>query len=169
MGGAGAYGAGVEISLDEAVEYARRQRDQLVEGCKRLEELGTDASDADYLKLQENFDEHLPLVANWSWSHKYFHLVFPDRLDSFHNADWQRFYLVKLLQQPPENEGRFVCGGPYVRLAKQFGRPVAQLTWAIQGVFGAPHGYWRIDANKVPVAAAIDVMRAAQVTALGLG
>lgn len=166
MGGASVHG-GEEISLEDAVDYARAQRDQLVDGCKRLEALGTNASDDDYLALQHYFDEHLALAANWSWAHKYFHLVFPDRLDDFHNADFQRFYLVKLLQRPPEDDGRFVCGGRYTRLAKKFGRPVSLLSRALQEAFGAPHSYRRIDASKVPVARAIDEMRSAQVVALG--
>ncbi len=47
----------------------------------------------------------MTLVGGWSWGHKYFHLVFPDKLDDFHNEDFQRFYLVKLLQQPPRTKG----------------------------------------------------------------
>jgi len=165
MGGASVHG-GEEISQSDAVEYARTQRDQLVDGCARLEALGTDASDDDYLELQHYFDEHLSVVSNWSWAHKYFHLLFPDKLDDFHNANFQRFYLAKLLQHPPEDDGRLVCGGRYVRLARSFGRPMALLSRALQEAFGAPHEYWRIDASKLPVARAADEMRSAQVAAL---
>ena len=48
-------------------------------GCRSLSELPSDASDADYPALQSTSSEHLPLVGDWSWAHKYFHLVFPDK------------------------------------------------------------------------------------------
>ena len=73
-------------------------------------------------------DEHGRSAGAWSWGHKYFHLMFPDKLDDFHNEDFQRFYLVKLLQEPPAQKGRYVCAGRYVALMREFGRPMAELT-----------------------------------------
>jgi len=158
--------AGTPISVEEAVEYATVQRDQLIEGCMALGKLSADATDDDYLELQQDLYERLPKVAAWSWGHKYFHMIFPDKLDDFHNEDFQRFYLVKLLQQPPADNGRYACAGRYMHLMREFGRPVAQLTWAMQDVFGYPRDYWRIDAARLPVANAVDVMRASSVVAL---
>ena len=52
-------------------------------------------------------DQHAPDVSNTAWGHKYFSLLFPDKLDDYHNPNYQRFYLIKLLQKPPEEDGRY--------------------------------------------------------------
>jgi 5-methylcytosine-specific restriction protein B len=161
--------AGAPISEDEAIAVAAGQRDHLVAGCTALEELPADASDAEYLELQAFMDEHVRDAGAWSWGHKYFHLMFPDKLDDFHNEDFQRFYLVKLLQNPPASKGRYVCAGRYVALMRAFERPMAQLTQALGRTFGPPRAYWRLDAAKLPVPSAADVMRSAGVVALPWG
>jgi len=165
MGASGAPG-GAPISLAEAIEYATRQRDQLIEGCRLLDQLPQDASDDDYLKLQQDLEGRLPLVGTRSWGHKYFHLIFPDKLDSFHNEDFQRFYLLKLLQMPPTDKGRYACAGRYVRLARDLDSPLAQLCRVLQDVFGSPHAYWRIDAAKLRVSGVAEQMRASHIVAL---
>jgi len=161
--------AGAPIPEDAAIEFATRQRDQLVAGCKALAELQDHASDEEYLGLQQFMDEHITEAGGWSWGHKYFHLVFPHKLDDFHNEEFQRFYLVKLLQDPPAQQGRYVCAGRYVALAREFGRPMAQLAWALQGAFGHPQDCWRLDASKLPVPGAADLMRSSDVVALPWG
>jgi hypothetical protein len=47
------------------------------------------------------------------WGRKYFSLLAPERLDDYHNADYQRFHLVKMLQVPPEGGGRYLCAGRF--------------------------------------------------------
>ena len=47
---------GNEISVEQAIDYARQQRDQLLRGCERLAQLPGDASDEDYLALQVDLD-----------------------------------------------------------------------------------------------------------------
>lgn len=158
--------AGAPISEAVAIAFAQEQRDHLVAGCKALEDLSADANDAEYLHLQGYMDEHVRDAGAWSWGHKYFHMMFPDKLDDFHNEDFQRFYLVKLLQEPPAQKGRYVCAGRYVALMREFGRPMAELTQGLQGAFGPPRDCWRIDAAKLPVDGAADLMRSSAVVAL---
>jgi 5-methylcytosine-specific restriction protein B len=161
--------AGAPVPEDAAIEFATLQRDQLVAGCKALSELPDNASDEQYVELQQLMDEHITEAGGWSWGHKYFHLMFPNKLDDFHNEDFQRFYLVKLLQEPPAQKGRYVCAGRYVALTREFGRPMAQLTWALQEAFGHPQSCWRLDASKLPVTGAADLMRSSDVVALPWG
>jgi 5-methylcytosine-specific restriction protein B len=55
-------------------------------------------TDEDYEKLQEEMNRMAPDVSDLSWGHKYFSLLYPEKLEGFHNPDFQRFHLIKLLQ-----------------------------------------------------------------------
>jgi 5-methylcytosine-specific restriction protein B len=161
--------SGAPISVEEAIQVATVQRNQLSAGCSALAQLAKDASDEEYAELQHFMDENVTEAGGWSWGHKYFHLMSPDKLDDFHNEDFQRFYLVKLLQEPPAQKGRYVCAGRFVKLMREFRRPMAQLTWALQDAFGRPQDCWRLDAAKLPVPGAADIMRSSGVVALPWG
>ena len=104
--GKGPGGKPVEISLDLAIEVAERHRAQLLEGCELLDALPEGGTDADYEELQEGMDGGAPDVARLAWGHKYFSLLYPDKLNDYHSPTYQRYHLVKLLQVPPEGDGR---------------------------------------------------------------
>jgi len=88
-----------DISLEEAIEFARKHRDQLLRGVKLLEAFPSIARDEDYAQLQLQMDQEAPNVSNLSWGHKYFCLLFPDKLDDFHNAHMQSHETCSELQQ----------------------------------------------------------------------
>lgn len=132
------------LSIEQAIQRARRHRDELIQGCKILEQIPEDRSDDDYRKLQAALSETAPIVSDSAWGHKYFHMMFPDRLDDYHSPIYQRFHLVKLLQTPPDEEGRYVCGGRYVNIAREFGIHLNHLTSTLNEMNGRPHPYWRI-------------------------
>ncbi len=130
------------LTLREAIAVARRHRDQLVEASRALAELSPSASDEEYLKLQQYLNEAAPDVSDTAWGHKYLSLLHPEKLDDFHNPHWQRFYLVKLLQEPPPHQGRYVAAGRYAHLATYFGWPMSDMTTVFKRCFGLPHRYW---------------------------
>ncbi len=136
--------APVEITPEEALKWARKHRDQLLAGVELLRKLTASASDADYQQLQTDMDSVAPDVGNLAWGHKYFSLLFPDKLDDYHNADLQRFHLIKLLQVPPDKPGRYALAGWYVDLAGQLGMPINHLTTVLNARDGRQHRYWRI-------------------------
>lgn len=110
----------VALTVEQAIDVARQHRDQLLKGVELLEKLPTNGSDDDYARLQREMDQAAPNpnISNLAWGHKYFSLLYPDKLDDFHNADYQRFHLLKLLQLPPDNEGRYSAAGRFVALAQ---------------------------------------------------
>jgi 5-methylcytosine-specific restriction protein B len=136
-----------ELSVEEAVQIARKHRDQFIRGCEILKKLPTHASDETYRNLQEQLDRIAPDVSPTAWGHKYFSLVFPDKLDDYHAENFQRFHLVKLLQLPPEGNGRYLTAGRYVAIADEFGLPLNHLTTILNERDGPPYRYWRILAN----------------------
>ena len=133
-----------DISLEEAIQYARDHRDQLLLGVELLEQLPADASDEDYAKLQDDMDELAPDVSDLAWGHKYFSLLYPDKLDDYHNPHFQRFHLLQLLQLPPEGKGRYICAGRYITVARALGFSVAELTGTLNRLQDKPYKYWRI-------------------------
>jgi 5-methylcytosine-specific restriction protein B len=133
------------ISEQEAIAVARNHRDQLLAGVSLLEKLPANSENDRYLQLQEELARVAPDISDRAWSHKYLSLLFPDKLDDYHNHRWQRFHLVKLLQLPPEQEGLYVAAGRFQGLARQFAWPMNHLSYALnERNGGRPIGYWRI-------------------------
>ncbi len=138
----------VEISAEEALTLAQKHRDQLLAGVELLRALPADASDEQYERLQSEMDAKAPDVSDLSWGHKYFSLLFPDKLDNYHNADLQRFHLIKLLQLPPDKRGRYVLGGWYIDIAQQLGLHVNQLGAVLNARDGRQPKYWRVETSE---------------------
>lgn len=133
-----------DITKEEAIEFARSHRDQLLKGVELLDKLSDNATDEDYAELQDQMDELAPDVSRLAWGHKYFSLLFPSKLDDYHSPDWQRFHLLKLLQLPPEGNGRYICAGRFVAAAREVGLPMNQFTSTLNSLQGRLHRYWRI-------------------------
>ena len=89
-------------------------------------------------------DELAPDVSRLAWGHKYFSLLFPNKLDDYHSPEWQRFILLKLLQLPPKVKWRYICAGRFVTAAKEVGLPIAILDSVLNTIHGGRHRYWRI-------------------------
>lgn len=131
-----------ELSIEEAVEYARKHRDQLLRGVAILEELPPNATDEDYRILQQHMATEAPDVSDMAWGHKYFYMLYPDKLIDFHVPHYQRFYLYKLQQIPPQGEGRYLTDGRFIAAANKLGMPGKHLTAVLGHLFGRPHRYW---------------------------
>jgi 5-methylcytosine-specific restriction enzyme B len=139
------------LSTEEAIAKARQQRDELLSGNRVLAAFGAaDISDEAYARLQTAMQEAAPELSGDAWSHKYWFLIHPDRLDDFHSPRYQRFHLLELLQMPPDGAGildfsapRFVCAGRFLSAARELGVSVT----AVDGVLNRRdpfHRYWRV-------------------------
>jgi 5-methylcytosine-specific restriction protein B len=133
-----------DITKEEAIEYARSHREQLLKGVELLDALPANANDEEYAQLQDQLDEVAPDVSRLAFGHKYFSLLFPDKLDDYHSPDLQRFHLLKLLQQPPDGDGRYVCAGRFIAAAKEVNLPINLFTATLNAIHGSAHRYWRI-------------------------
>jgi 5-methylcytosine-specific restriction protein B len=133
-----------EIAVDAAIQIARKHRDQLLHGVRLLEAFPENGSDDDYAGLQERMNSVAPDVSNLAWGHKYFSLLYPDKLDDYHNPSYQRFHLIKLLQEPPAGEGRYLVAGRYVAIAHALDIPLNHLTMMLNRLHGNPYRYWRV-------------------------
>ena len=157
----------VIISEEEAISIARKHRDQLLAGVSAIESLPLQANDAAYLALQQQLRQVAPDLCDLAWGHKYFSLLFRDKLDDFHNPRWQRFNMIKLLKLPPDLEGLYVFAGHFVRLANLFGWPMNHLTSALNKRNGKPSSYWRIGTRLGETESIWQDMRAGNYIAIG--
>ncbi len=98
--------------------------------------------------LQTDMERLLLPEDDAAWVHKYFHLICPAKLDDFHNPDYQRYHLIKLLQLPPAGKGRYIAAGRYVAIARDLDMPMNHLTSVLVHRNGSPHRYWRIGTSS---------------------
>jgi 5-methylcytosine-specific restriction enzyme B len=139
------------IGTDEAVALARHQRDELVAGSEVLAKFDAgNANDEACATLDAAMRRAAPSLAAAGWAHKYWFLIHPDRLDTFHSPQWQRFHLLKLLESPPDGVGvldsgasRFVCTGRFLALARELGTSMTVLG-KLLGEQHPHHSYWRL-------------------------
>jgi len=140
------------LTVEEAVRIAEQQRDELIAGTEELSRLDPhDTSDENYRTLQASMERAAPTLSGDSWAHKYWFLMYPDRLDNYHSPRFQRFHLLKLLQMPPDktgvldgNAGRFLCAGRYIRIAQDLEVPPTSLHTVLNERDSTIHRYWRI-------------------------
>ena len=136
-----------ELELNEAIDIAREKRDLLVKGATLIEAIPDNFDDNTYLKLQNDIDKALEGFGNLGWVHKYFHMLYPEKIDDFHNTDWQNFYLIKMLEKPIKPDGRYALAAQYMRFSKQINIRINILTRVLMEYFGPLHNYWRIGIN----------------------
>ena len=94
--------------------------------------------------MQEDIDEELGNLSNLGWVHKYYHMLYPDKIDDFHSHHFQSFYLIKLLEKPLKADGRYVLAGQYIKLAKHYKMRMNDFTGVLMELFGPLHKYWRV-------------------------
>lgn len=156
-----------DLSVEDAVAIARRHRDQLLAGVGLLERFAAHSADADYLALQEDMNRLAPQVNDTAWGHKYFSLLFPEKIDDFHSPSYQRFHLIKILQKPAADKGRYACAGQYARIAQELALPMNHLTSTLNTRNGRPYGYWRIGTRLDPKWSIWELMRDQSCIAVG--
>src|SRR5262249_11191743 len=133
-----------DITKDEAIAIARTHRDQLLKGSELLDKLSDNATDEDYAELQDQMDELAPDVSRLAWGHKYFSMLYREKLDDYHSPDLQRFHLLKLLQLPPEGYGRYIGARRFIAASKEVGLSINHFTSTLNSIQGRLHRYWRI-------------------------
>ncbi len=158
----------IELTVEQAVDKARQHRDQLLRGAELLEQIAIDGTDDDYARLQQAMNRVAPDVSDLAWGHKYFHMLYPEKLDDFHNPYYQRFHLIRLLQIPPQGEGRYFAAGRFVALAQALAFPMNTLTAILNTRDGAtPYNYWRIGTSSLKPRDHWDMMRDGNCVAIG--
>ncbi len=81
----------IELDYDSALERGKEIREALVEGCRIIENATLETKD-DYENLDDTLKERISndhIYYNWTWFHKYFSILFPEKLSSYHSNEFQ--------------------------------------------------------------------------------
>lgn len=88
-----------ELTDEQALEIARNIRDMLVKGADIIK--NSDLTDlSSYEALDKELNDVIGKYATMGWVHKYFYMLYPDKLSAFHSTDWQRHVLFALRIKP---------------------------------------------------------------------
>ncbi|MBK9260617.1 MAG: AAA family ATPase [Polyangiaceae bacterium] len=136
-----------ELSQDDAIAMARRNRDQLIAAAEVLEQFRL-RDGYNYDVLQKDILKVAPDVADVAWGHKYLSLLFPDLLDDYHSRIYQRFHLIKLGQIRFVSFGRYAMAKPFIVIARELGIPINHLTRLLNERHGSPHQYYRVGTSE---------------------
>lgn len=139
MGGSGLQPQA--MTLEEAIEKARAQKQQFLAGDKVLRAWSSRMS-VDYSALQRELEQAAPDIAEKSWGHKYFSLLYPEILDPNHGREYQRFQVTKLLVTP--SEGRYENARAFIDAAHHLGMSLIEISNVLSRRNGGVHEYWRI-------------------------
>ncbi len=91
-----------ELSDEEALALGKEIRDALVRGTEVIKEAKLECL-SDYEKLDDDLRAAVgSKFYDWGWVHKYYSIIYPDRLSSFHSTDWQNHALRCFLIQPSD-------------------------------------------------------------------
>lgn len=90
-----------ELSNEKALEVGMTIRDALIKGAEIIGSASLDSL-SDYEKLDEELNKEIGKYASIGWVHKYFCLLYPDKLSAYHSLDWQKHILYGLRVKPSE-------------------------------------------------------------------
>ncbi|TGY93602.1 hypothetical protein E5329_17735 [Petralouisia muris] len=91
-----------ELSEEEALVLGKEIRDALVKGTEIIKNKDLNTL-ADYEKLDDELKSAVgEKYYNWAWFHKYYSIVFPEKLSGFHSPEWQKHALRCFLIQPSD-------------------------------------------------------------------
>ena len=90
-----------ELTEEEAVIKAKEIRDAIVKGADIVNDAKLDSLE-DYEKLDDDLNAAMGQYAYRAWIHKYFSMIYPEKLSSYHSDDWQRHVLYAFRIRPSE-------------------------------------------------------------------
>lgn len=133
------------LSIDEAIELGREIRNALVAGTKLIDSFSENAGIEDYIKLQEKLSSVLVYnMQNLGWVHKYYHMLYPNKIDAFHTTKWQKHALICCSIRPEQEDKLYVMSGQLMQIVKQTELATSYIMNSMVDLFGSPLNYFRI-------------------------
>lgn len=133
-----------ELTDEQALSVGKEIRDALIRGSKIIETASLENLE-DYEKLDNDLNAALGKYASWGWVHKYFHMLFPDKLSAFHSTDWQKHILYALLIKPSERY--FARSGQIAMVSRYANLIYRHMFEACYDKFGGVKKFCRLGTN----------------------
>ncbi len=137
------------LTISEAIDHGTEIRDSLLYGADLINNLSEDTNINEYIDLQKQFEESLSNnMGNLVWVHKYFHMIFPTKIDAYHATHWQRHALTSCNIKPIKEDGLYVMSGQLMQIVNKTNINSAYIMNAMVHLFGSPSNYYRIGTSS---------------------
>ena len=131
-----------ELSEEEALVLGKTIREALVNGARIIADADLHTLE-DYEKLDLELHETLgDRFYNLGWIHKYFSIIFNDKLSCFHSTEWQLHVLRALKIEPSDQY--YARSGQISMVQKYGGWYYRQLFEIFEQKFGYPRQFFRL-------------------------
>jgi len=138
-----------ELSIAKAVQKGTEIRDAILRGAERIEKIDPHNEQA-YADLQEELDQNKACpVGQYVWIHKYYHMLFPNIINSVHAGFLLTHLLLCLGHKPKAQETKslYTLTGQFMSLIQGLGpRPTVHTEKALldPDLYGEAIKYYRI-------------------------
>ena len=133
------------LTISEAIDFGTEIRDSLLYGADLIDDLSEDVDINEYIYLQEQLEETLTSnMANRMWVHKYYHMIYPSKIDNIHTSKLQRHALISCNIKPKKEDGLYVMSGQLMEIVKKTNINSAYAINSMIHLFGNTSSYYRI-------------------------
>ena len=134
-----------ELSLSEAIKKGSEIRDAILRGVDLIDKLNN-PNETDYVRLQEQLDKEPEYkVGQYGWIHKYYHMLYPDLIDTYHSTQFQQHALLCSGVKPYPQKGLlYPLTGQVMKIIHELSIPTCHATYAMGSLYGLPISYYRI-------------------------
>lgn len=135
------------LTTAEAIVLGSKIRDSLLYGADLINNLSENANINEYIHLQEKLEESLVNnMASLVWVHKYYHMIYPSKIDVLHAAYWKEHALICCNVKP--KDGLYSMAGQLIQIVRKTGKNSSLIMYAMLGLFGGPSNYYRIGTSS---------------------
>ena len=137
------------LTTAEAITLGSKIRDSLLYGANLINNLSEDANIDEYIHLQEQLEESLVNnMVNLFWVHKYYHMIYPSKIDVFHAAYWKKHALICYNVKPIDENGLYTMAGQLMQIVRKTDKNSSSIMYAMIDKFGGPSNYYRIGTSS---------------------
>ena len=130
------------LNYQEALDEGRSIRDKLVLGAEIIAECGDLSTAESYEQLDTKLRQGIGDIAGYTWVHKYFHMIFPDKFITWHLSEMQKHYLFAYGVKPSDK--LYGSSGQLAIIARLAGMSVYEFSSVTYAMFGERKTFLRL-------------------------
>lgn len=134
-----------ELSPDDALAMGKDIVEKLIKGAEIISSSKLDTIE-DYERLDDDLNSAIGKYATFGWVHKYFHMLYPKKIATWHSTDWQNHILYANGILP--NQKYYARSGQLVKIATIANLPMATYAHASAELFGDIKTFCRVGTSN---------------------
>lgn len=120
-----------ELETEVAIRRGEEIRNAILSGADFIRDLRV-SNQNDYTRLQSLLDEHN--IGHYGWIHKYYHMLYPDRISPYHSKRYQQHTLL-CLNSKPAGEQLYLLTGQIMQLFSELNLQSCQIMRALVALY----------------------------------